>query len=166
MDGLSAKRVADVFAAFVDVLIPGDETYPAASAVGTQGLLLDRVRERLGHEAFPRVVDALGAEFASADSAAQIEAVQRLEEDQPDLFRFLRWATYFAYYERPPVIAVLRSLGHDYNDSPQPLGYPMSPFDPARHLPATPRGSYKKTTDVARVDLTALAGLGLPGQEV
>ena len=36
---------------------------------------------------------------------------------------------YLAYYESPTVVRAVRSLGHVYNDAPQPVGYAMAPFD-------------------------------------
>jgi hypothetical protein len=51
------------------------------------------------------------------------------------------------------VIAAIRAFGHDYHQTPQPLGYDMAPFDPANptHLPAVPRGTYMRTLDMVRV---------------
>jgi hypothetical protein len=85
-----------------------------------------------------------------------------LEQSRPELFRLLRFATYLAYYESPVVIAALRRLGHDYNDAPQPLGYAMAPFDPVRHLPQSPRGSYKATESIVRLDTSSLDDLDPP----
>jgi hypothetical protein len=158
-------RIGETLEAFVDVLLPGDADFPRASATGAHGVVLDRIRERLGNEAFAVIAEALGDEFADASADHRNEAVRRMEQNASELFHFLRWATYFSYYERPPVIAALRRLGHDYNDAPQPLGYQIAPFDPARHLPASPRGSYKKTSEITRIDTSSLAELGLPVKE-
>ena len=156
--------LAETLAAFVDVLIPGDELFPAASATGAQALLTERIWRRYGNEGHPRVINALdGARsFRDAFLNARVEAVRRFEVDDPELFAFLRFATYFAYYQQPAVVAAIQALGHDYNVTPQPLGYELPPFDPARHLPREPRGSYKATDDIVRIDLSALADLDLP----
>jgi hypothetical protein len=164
----SPSRLAVTLAAFVDTLIPGDDTFPVASAAGAHGLVANRVRKQLGHDGFEQLVAFLDRDesFADASPEARANAVRRLEGDDPQLFVFLRFATYFAYYETPSVIAALQALGHDYNDAPQPLGYELPPFDPEAHLPKIPRGFYKKTDEITRIDLSNLAGLSLPAQEV
>lgn len=163
----SPFEIAATLAAFVDTLLPGDGHFPPASATGAHGLVANRVRKQLGHEGFQRLAAFLDETepFAGAAPEARAAAVRRLEADDPELFRFLRFATYFAYYETPAVIAALQALGHDYNDAPQPLGYELPPFDPEKHLPQTPRGSYKKTEEITRLDLSSLVGLGLPVKE-
>ncbi|MCC6790964.1 MAG: hypothetical protein IT336_04715 [Thermomicrobiales bacterium] len=163
----SPVQTATTLAAFVDTLIPGDADFPPASAAGAHGIVANRVRKQLGREGIQRLVTLLDRDepFAAASSGSRIDAVRRLESDDPELFAFLRFATYFAYYETPSVIAALQALGHDYHDAPQPLGYELPPFDPTKHLPATPRGSYKTTSEIARIDLSTLASLGLPGKE-
>jgi hypothetical protein len=159
--------IAAALTAFVDVLIPGDADFPPASAAGTHGIVFNRVRQQLGNAAFARIAAALdgGESFADASPEHQVAVVAELEQNDPDLFAFLRFATYFAYYETPPVIAALQRLGHDYHDSPQPLGYELPPFDRTKHLPAVPRGSYKGTAEITRLDLSALADLDLPVRE-
>lgn len=159
--------IAAALTAFVDVLIPGDGDFPPASAAGTHGLVFERIRQRYGHAAFPRIAAVLDREgpFAGLPPERRVALVAEFEQSDPELFTALRFATYFAYYQTPPVIATLQALGHDYNDSPQPLGYELPPFDPAKHLPATSRGRYKRTEEVTRLDLSALADLGLPVQE-
>ena len=82
----------------------------------------------------------------------------------PVRFAFARFATYLAYYQTPAVILALQRTGHDYNDAPQPLGYQMAPFNPAIHTPKTPRGTYMKTDEIVRLDLSTLADLNLPGK--
>lgn len=165
--GWAASHLAETIEAFVDVLLPGSEHFPRASAVGTHGVVLDRIRQRLGNDAFPRVLAAIDGtgRFLDLPAEGRIAAVRRLEANDPELFAFLRFATYFAYYERPPVIAAIQALGHDYNDAPQPLGYSLPLFDPAKHVPAAPRGSYKPTESISRIDLSHLAELGLPVKE-
>jgi len=160
----SPIEVAHTLTAVVDVLIPGDADFPPASAVGTQGLVSSRIREQLGNAAFAKIVNALNhtARFAEAPRQEQTAIFEIFVQEEPELFSFLRFATYFSYYEMPAVIATLQMLGHDYNDAPQPLGYSLPPFDPAIHLPSEPRGSYKKTDEILRIDLASLADLDLP----
>ena len=160
----SPIEVANTLTAVVDVLILGDVYFPSAAAVGTQSLVSSRIREQLGNGAFASIVTALNrsARFAESPRHEQIAIVERFAREEPELFSFLRFATYFSYYEMPAVVATLQMLGHDYNDAPQPLGYALPPFDPAVHLPSEPRGSYKKTDEITGINLSALVDLGLP----
>jgi hypothetical protein len=148
----------------VDTLIPGDDLFPPASVAGAHGLLAERVRVRYGNDVFARIVATLdgAGSFCDATPQARVAAVRQLEMDDPELFAFLRFATYFAYYQQPAVVAAIQSLGHDYNVTPQPLGYELPPFDPDRHLPRAPRGSYKATEAIVPIDLSGLSDLALP----
>ena len=84
--------------------------------------------------------------------------MRRFEADHPEQFETLRMIAYLSYYESPAVVRAVRSLGHVYNDAPQPAGYTMAPFDENDPLqaPAHRRGHYVKTEDVARLDLIPL----------
>lgn len=153
------REIAAALAAFVDVLIPGDDLFPAASAVGAHGLLWERLRDFYGAEMFDKLIEALSSEGGFLDTlppAAQLEAVRRLEHEKPDLFNFLRMVTYYAYYQSPPVVQAICALGHDYHDAPQPLGYAMVPFDPSVNVPAAPRGRYRPTDQIVRLDLSGI----------
>jgi hypothetical protein len=160
-DVITPVTTAAALAAFVDVLLPGDDVFPPASAVGAQVLLAERIRQRYGGEAVTEVV----AQLASGEGVA--EAVTRLERDEPELFAYLYAATCFAYYQSPAAIAAIRSLGHDYNDAPQPDGYAMPRFDftPGVNVPMNPVGSYKWTAWLEPVDISGLAHLNLPVKE-
>jgi hypothetical protein len=158
---VSPPASAATLAGFVDLLLPGDDLFPPASAVGVQALLAERIRRRFGPGGVDDVVSRLGAGRELAN------AVARLESDDPDLFAFLYAAACFAYYENPSVIAAIRALGHDYNDSPQPNGYELPHFDftPGINVPMTPRGSFKWTDWIEPVDISGLAHLNLPVKE-
>jgi hypothetical protein len=160
-------ELAATLSALVDVLIPGDNDFPSASTAGAHGLVFQRLRVNPGLALLGNLVEMLDRDgkFATADRTAQIAAVARLERDEPALFAQIRQTTYFSYYELPTVTAALRAIGHDYNDAPQPLGYLLPPFNPARCLPANPRGSYKATAEITRIDLTTLRDLELPVME-
>jgi hypothetical protein len=142
---------ARLLATFVDALIPGDSDFPPASTVGVQAVLAARLRERVAGDAPARLTGLLAAALSgAADTEA---AVRTIEAQEPGLFNAALTAAYFAYYESPAVIRVLRALGHDYNDAPLPRGYPMTPFDPARDAPTHRRGHWVATDAVRRVAL-------------
>jgi len=156
---LAPVPLAALFADFVDVLIPGDDKWPAASAIGVQGLLLSRVVEEWGEEE-PRLIAsallAAGAPFAGHNAAERKAIVERLEASHPDLFAQLRSAVVLAYYESPVVAEAIRALGRPYLLRPHLVGYPSRPFDPARDTPAHGRGAYLKTGEVQPVDISGL----------
>jgi hypothetical protein len=155
---VTPAATAATLAAFVDLLLPGDDLFPPASTVGIQAMLAERIRQRFGGDGVAEIVTRLtkGEELA--------EAVARLEGDEPALFAFLYSATCFAYYQSPAVIAAIRGLGHDYKDAPQPEGYEMPRFDftPGINVPMNPRGTFKWTDWLEPVDISGLAHLNLP----
>lgn len=162
----SPQAVAGTFAALVDVLLPGDDDFPAAATTGVQAVILDRLRLRIGWDSVEEIVTFLdaGGQFNSLPESARIERVNRFEVELPDHFAHVRFVTFLAYYESPTVIRALQQLGHDYNDSPLPNGYVMDPFDPRPgfDLPVELKGSYLRTEEIARIDLSSLADLDLP----
>jgi hypothetical protein len=155
---VSPAATASILAALVDLLLPGDDLFPPASAVGAQALLAERIRQRFGPTGVADVVARL-----TTDSELAAAAV-RLERDDPVLFAFLYAATCFAYYQGPAVIAAVRALGHEYNDSPQPDGYEMPLFDftPGANVPMNPRGTFKWSDWIEPVDISTLTHLNLP----
>jgi hypothetical protein len=144
-------------AAVLDTLLPGGEGFPSASATDTAAFLLDQVGSAARREwllpLLSELDDAAGGEFAAGDAEQRTALLQQLEAVQPLPFAKLLALAYYSYYAQPAVIAAIQALGHDYNQTPQPLGYEMAPFDPANptHLPAAPRGSYMRTRDIVRV---------------
>lgn len=161
-------ETAATLAAFVDALLPGDELFPAASTVGTQALLADRLRALLGPEALADAVALLstgGRSFSALSAEERVAAVRRLEQRMPDRFDLLRTTTYYAYYQNPAVVQCVRELGFVYNDAPQPKGYEMPRFDPTpgADAPAAPRGRYTPTEEVVRIDVADLAVLRAGG---
>jgi len=180
--GAALAAEAATLRAFVDVMLPGDDLFPPASAVGAHGWLADRLRERHGPDSVGLLAAAIerygqdvverGEEaptplpppptagegepsggFAALGREAQVEAVRRFEAAEPERFVEMRWILTYGYYQSPHVVRAVRALGFAYNDAPQPLGYAMEPFDPARDAPAGPRGGYKATAEITRVDL-------------
>ncbi|MFT4039690.1 MAG: hypothetical protein QM692_16030 [Thermomicrobiales bacterium] len=149
---------AEELALLVDVLIPGDDLFPAASAAGAQGLLADRLRERIGLDGVDVVLAALGAaaggSLGALEPAAQVAAVARFEAEEPLLFGLMLNTLYYSYYQLPLVVQAIRELGIVYNDAPQPLGYDLPPFEPIPGvtIPSQPRGFYYKTDEVKRIE--------------
>jgi hypothetical protein len=126
----------------VDLLLPGDGTFPAASAAGVH----ERLPGRLGAAALAELGEAL-------DDAPDRAAVERLERERPALFAQLLRAAYLTYYGSPMVAEAIRATGLDYRHPPQPEGYRMAPFDPARDAPRHRRGRFLATDEVRRVAL-------------
>jgi len=156
----TAER-AEALARFCDALLPGDDLFPAATAVGSQGVLALRLRRHRGEQA----VEALISELLARDGlTAPMAAAARLEEEAPAMFDLARVILTYAYYEAPAVIDAIRSLGHRYNAAPQPDGYAMRPFDAAIDTPGVPRGHFVPTDAVVRADLSALDFLGDAGR--
>ncbi len=149
---------AHELALLVDILIPGDDLFPPASAAGAQGLLADRLRERVGLDGVDQVLAALGTaaggSLATLDPKAQVAAVARFQEQEPALFALMLNTLYYSYYQLPLVVQAIRALGIVYNDAPQPLGYDLPPFEPIPgvSIPAEPRGFYKATHEVKRIE--------------
>ena len=153
--------IAAMLRELVDVLLPGDGHFPAASDAGTHGVVADRLVAQLGETAlddFARTIKACGGPLEPLNAAERQDLVRRFEAAHPERFETLRMIAYLAYYESPAVVRAVRSLGHGYNDAPQPAGYAMAPFDEDDPLqaPAHRRGHYVKTEDVTRLDLTPL----------
>ena len=154
-------EIATMLRELVDVLLPGDGRFPAASAAGTHGAVAERLLAQVGESALDDLAAALvdcGGPLAPLDKAAREAVVRRFEETLPEQFETLRMVSYLAYYESPAVVRAVRALGHDYNDAPQPAGYAMAPFDEGdpQQAPAHRRGSYVRTGDVTRLDLAPL----------
>jgi len=120
--------MSDILIGLVDAMIPGDGRFPKASNVGVQGVLANRLRELQGPNAHHDLLTAIGKARGKA-------AVEKIEQDYPDLFATIRMIVYLAYYEQPAVIDAVRSLGHIYNDAPLPKGYDLDPFDATIDLP-------------------------------
>ena len=154
-------EIAAMLRALVDVLLPGDVRFPAASDAGTHGLVADRLLAQTGETALDDLARTLadcGGPLGPLSAAERQAVVRRFEANHPEQFETLRMIAYLAYYESPAVVRAVRALGHVYNDAPQPTGYVMAPFDESDPLqaPAHRRGHYVRTEDVARLDLAPL----------
>ncbi len=164
---MNPTESAELMAALCDALLPGDDLFPCASITGTQAVVANRLQERYGGVIFENLAHDLSSEgrgFVELSEDERVAALQRLEAEKPEFFGYLLAAAYLAYYATPPVIAAIRLDGHIYNDAPQPLGYDLTPFSftPGVDLPLVPRGSFKWTFMMERIDISSLADLELP----
>ncbi len=164
---MNPTESAEMMAAVCDALLPGDGLFPKASLTGTQAVVANRLRERYGGVIFANLSEDLTVEgrgFTELSDEQRVAALQKLETEKPEFFGYLLTAAYLAYYATPPVIEAIRLDGHIYNDAPQPLGYELKPFSftPGLDLPLAPRGWFKWTDMMQRVDISSLAELDLP----
>jgi hypothetical protein len=159
-DGASApKAAAGMLADLVEVLLPGDESWPSGRAIGVQSILALRLLEQRGKAEFAKVADALvaaGGPLTGLEEAARVAVVERFEANEPVLFGWLRDTAYVTYYENPFVAEVINAKGHTYELRPHIKGYAVPRFDPERHTPRHGRGRYLATDAVRRVDAAAL----------
>lgn len=152
----SPAERAQVLAALVETLLPGDGLFPSAAAVGLQAKLADRLVATADMATLEKLTTTLdGLRDATGDNARR-DLVAGFERDEPDLFARVRAICYTGYYESPLVQAAIHELGFAYNAAPLPDGYPLSPFDPATDRPTHGRGHYVPTDQVQRVDLSNL----------
>ena len=154
-------EIAAMLRELVDVLLPGNGRFPAASDAGTHGIVADRLVAQVGEtvlDDLARTIEDCGGPLGPLGAAERQDVVRRFEADHPEQFETLRMIAYLSYYESPAVVRAVRSLGHVYNDAPLPVGYAMASFDEDDPLqaPAHRRGHYVKTKDVTRLDLAPL----------
>jgi hypothetical protein len=153
-----AIALANILADFVDVLIPGDDSWPSASKVGVQAVLVNRLADLDRGDDVDRIAGFIGAAggFAGKSELERTAIVANLERQHGELFKLVCQAVYLAYYESPAAATRIRSLGFSYKLRPHIGGYAMPPVDVIRDRPHHGRGAYVKTEDVRRLDLTAL----------
>jgi hypothetical protein len=153
-----AHALANILADFVDVLIPGDDSWPSASKVGVQAILANRLADLGREDDIDRIaefIDAAGG-FAGKSEGERTAIVANLERQHPELFKLICQAVYLAYYESPAAAARIRSLGFSYKLRPHIGGYPVPRVDAIRDRPHHERGTYLRTEDVRRLDLGEL----------
>jgi hypothetical protein len=168
MDGrIKIRPVATAeLALLVDALLPGDELFPAATAVGVHELLAPRLEQLRGGLALAELAGAIsdaGGPLGALDDAGRIAAVAKIQRRYAALFDDALRVAFLTYYESPTVQDAIRALGFNYHAHPMPGGYAaqIGRFDPAADAPTHKRGRYTRTEDVRRVSLD---GLGLLGE--
>jgi hypothetical protein len=150
---------AEWLSAFVDVLLPGGDGWPAASMAGIETVLAQRIGEGCGPAALGQLAQAIrsaGGLLEALDETGRIRVVARLERSEPALFGFVRDAAYFAYYETQAVASAINAKGHPYELISHVTGYPTEPFDFERDMPKHGRGRYIATDAVRAVDISGL----------
>lgn len=137
------EGTARALGAVADVMIPGNQDYPSASAAGVGEFIATHVSG-----ADLEQLEALLATLDASDLGS--EAVERwlAELEGEDAFVLLRWYVYAGYYASPLVTHAMNLRGIDYHGPPQPLGYRIE-VEPPR--PEHDRGSYTPTEEVRRV---------------
>ena len=153
-------------ALLMDALLPGDELFPAATAVGVHQLLASRLEQLRGALALAELTAAIsdaGGPLGALDDAGRLAAVAKIERRYAALFDDVLRVAFLSYYEQPKVQDAIRALGFSYHAHPLPGGYgaEIGRFDTAADAPTHGRGRYKRTDDVRQVSLD---GLGLLGE--
>lgn len=111
----------------LDVVLPGDADYPAASGIGLAKRLA--AHDRFGPTSAAAVA-FLPADFAALDRGSKTAAVKEIEAREPQAFAAFITGVYSLYYSDPAVLAAIaRTTGYTPH-SPQPEGYALDPFDP------------------------------------
>lgn len=161
---------AAVLDAVADTIIPPHPDWPTASELDLAtfaGRYLTPSGYRNKHfpfateDEFKAGLDRLGASFAHGTAAERTAAIAALEQAGDPLFEQLRALVYYGYYSRPAVtLAINRNLpaGRDYHGPPLPYGYLQTtePWDEELLAQAEEKGSYLKTDEVVRVDLSKI----------
>jgi hypothetical protein len=112
----------DPLIAVLDILLPGGEGFPAASAIDLASWL--RARGDFA-PVVPEVLAALPGNFAAAPVAA-LRAIEALPA-----FDRLVVGAYSGYYVHPAVLEVIAQHTGYPARPPQPEGYDLTPFDPS-----------------------------------
>jgi len=150
---------AGLLADLADTLVPGDDHWPSAAAVGVQAALATRLIEERGEADLARLAQAIlqaGGPLAGRPEAERVAIVQAFEAAEPELFGWVRDAVYFAYYESPFVVAAINAQGHPYRLRPHVKGYPLPRFDLVQDTPRHGRGRWLPTDAVRPVDTSGL----------
>ncbi len=133
--------------ALLDTLLPGDGSFPQASATGL-------MRRMLAHDRFAPTVDpvlaGLPAGFHELDAQARARAVRDFEDARPEAFGALLTGAYSLYYTDPDVAGAIARLTGYETRPPQPTGYELPPFDPELlAVPARRSPLYRPTPEVS-----------------
>jgi hypothetical protein len=117
-----------ILTALLDILIPGDGTFPAPSQLALSDAMASH--ERFGAMA-ARMVEALPVNFDAMSKDEQVESIRRIEAEAAPVFDPFMVGLYSLYYVHPSVLAAVEETSGYAARAPQPDGYSLKPFDPA-----------------------------------
>ena len=115
-------------------LLPGDDRFPAATAIGLARRLLALDHLRPAAEA---AVARLPSNFAALSADDRTQALKAWEAADPQGFGAFVIAAYSAYYTHSNVLAAVEQATGYAARPPQPEGYALPAFDEA--IVAVPR---------------------------
>jgi len=141
------RSVAEGLMSLADVLIPGQEPWPAPSST----VLVDYLVEAVRIPEDQLELETLHVAWVKSSLDSPIEAARGVERMIPSAFALFRQICYLGYYAQPEVVRVLQSeLDCDYHSPPQPQGYVMD----LDEVIVPPRiGHYTPTSQVRSVHL-------------
>ena len=124
----------DLLREVINRLVPAEEEFPAAGDLGLvsyidtvvaeSGALKSLFLAGLTHIEIT-ASGTLGKDFGSLSPGEKDQVLTLVEQRQPDFFNALVQHTYDGYYTNSTILPL---IGHE-GRPPQPLGYPMKPFD-------------------------------------
>ncbi len=148
----------------LDLLLPPAGSFPLPSDTGIiDEFFLKRIQPASEKRAaYPGLdADGLKAILDRFSAGVDLGALRSFEREQPREFGALWSLAVYGYYSRQETIdAIQRDLTPGYHGAPLPEGYahiiePWDPDDPLQ-FPRQASGTYIRTEDVRRVDLSML----------
>ncbi len=156
--GSQVEALGQSLTRIVDVLIPGDQGWPAASDAGVQHAILMRLLDKKGDAGLAALSGTLAKYGFNNPRGTQdeIDSTARLEAEEPQLFLWLRSEVNYAYYESPVIVALIDRSGTPYRLIPHRDGYDLARFDESTQTPRHGRGRWTPTGEVKPVDISGL----------
>jgi hypothetical protein len=128
--------------ALFDTVLPGDGTFPPASATS----LAARVAK---HDRFAATLAPILARlpqgFGDLPATARIDMMRAVELMDPPAFAAMLTTAYSLYYTHPLVAAAIELTTGLKARPPQPEGYSLKPFDPAMVAVPAAKGRLYRT---------------------
>ncbi|WEK50209.1 MAG: hypothetical protein P0Y66_21605 [Candidatus Kaistia colombiensis] len=112
----------------LDILIPGDGTFPLPSQLDLAAAMASH--ERFGAMA-AHMIEALPGDFDLLSKDEQVEIIRRIETEASSTFDPFMVGLYSLYYVHPMVLAAVETTSGYAARAPQPDGYWLKPFDSA-----------------------------------
>ena len=138
---LTAALTAALVAA-LETLLPGNDRFPSARAVGIADRLLTLQHLR---PAVETALTRLPSDIATLSAGDKTATLQAWESNDPESFGAFLVAAYSAYYTHPTVLNAVQSATVYAARPPQPEGYALEPFD--HTIVAVPRRHRKRWRD-------------------